>query len=184
MKSMVLIGFIAAAISLSSEAQVTGERAAKTKRSTFAKKTTIKKNRSPLKEGSSATTYSMVSSSSNAAKSSSSHLTIADPVILDLNQRARNLDNQPAGFGIPGMPKRMYGFAMGHLFLRSTDAPGTGTTTGSGSVGTGTSLGSVGSAGNTLTVNGKNPYAGAEIYGIPGFAPTNPPASTNTIKKQ
>ena len=63
------------------------------------------------------------------------------------------------------MPKRAYGFAKGHIVLRSSDATSTGANTGSGAVGTGTSPGGMGTMGRSLGVNGKNPYAGTGMWG-------------------
>lgn len=95
-------------------------------------------------------------------------LQISDPVVRTLNERAAApADASVPGSGIMGMPKLTYGIAHGHLLFRSTDAPTLGTSTGSGSVGTGTNVGPVGTAGNALGVNGKNPYAGPGIYGLP-----------------
>jgi hypothetical protein len=171
MKKFGLVGLILCALVFSAVAQQATHKTSRVKKTSVARKPAGRNTNRNVNNSGNATTYSMVSTSSNAAKSSTTGLTIADPVTLDLKQRAMNLDNQPPGFAIPGMPRRIYGLANGHLFLRSTDAVSNGTTTGSGSVGTGTSLGSVGTSGHGLTVNGKNPYAGAEIYGIPGFAP-------------
>ena len=95
-------------------------------------------------------------------------LSIADPVIRTLNERAdASAGVDVPGSGILGMPKLTYGIARGQILLRSTVAPSIGTSTGSGSVGTGTNVGAIGTAGNSIGVNGKNPYAGPGIYGLP-----------------
>ena len=52
-----------------------------------------------------------------------------------------------------------------NCFLELPNAPTIGSSTGPGSVGTGTSIGTMGTSGNGLGVNGKNPYAGPNIYG-------------------
>lgn len=107
--------------------------------------------------------YSAYGNSSAAGR-----LQISDPTIRTLNERAfSRTAPEVNGSGIIGMPKLAYGVANGHILFRSTDAPTLGTSTGSGSVGTGTNVGSVGTAGNALGVNGKNPYAGPGIYGLP-----------------
>lgn len=95
-------------------------------------------------------------------------LQIADPTIRTLNERAFSRTvPEIEGSGIIGMPKLAYGVANGHILFRSTDAPTSGTSMGSGSVGTGTNVGPVGTAGHAIGVNGKNPYAGPGIYGLP-----------------
>lgn len=63
------------------------------------------------------------------------------------------------------MPKRAYGFANGHLLLSTTSATTSGTITGSGSVGTGSSMGSLGTNGPAMELNGKSPYAGSAMWG-------------------
>lgn len=109
-------------------------------------------------------TYNAYGSSDAAA----GRLQIADPVIKSLNVRAYSRTvPEVEGSGIIGMPRLAYGVANGHILFRSTDAPTSGTSTGSGSVGTGTNVGPVGTAGHAIGVNGKNPYAGPGIYGLP-----------------
>lgn len=109
-------------------------------------------------------TYNAYSSSNAAA----GRQRISDPTIRALNERAfSHTAPEIEGSGIIGMPKLAYGVANGRILFRSTDAPTSGTSTGSGSVGTGTNAGPVGTAGNTIGVNGKNPYAGPGIYGLP-----------------
>ena len=94
-----------------------------------------------------------------------SHLTISDPIIRSLNARANGADIKINKSGIVGMPKSAYGFANGHITLATTGATTSGTQTGSGVVATGTSLGTFGSAGPALEVNGKSPYAGVNMWG-------------------
>jgi hypothetical protein len=108
--------------------------------------------------------YSAYNSPAAAAR----RLQISDPTIRTLNDRAFSRTTPTVeGSGIIGMPKLAYGVANGHILFRSTDAPTSGTSMGSGSVGTGTNVGPVGTAGNAIGVNGKNPYAGPGIYGLP-----------------
>ena len=109
-------------------------------------------------------TYNAFGRSTSAA----GRLQIADPTIRTLNERANSRTApEVEGSGIIGMPKLAYGVANGHILFRSTDAPTSGTSMGSGSVGTGTNVGPVGTAGHAIGVNGKNPYAGPGIYGLP-----------------
>jgi hypothetical protein len=112
---------------------------------------------------------SAVSTGSYAARSREragvNHLTISDPTINALNARANGSDVQVSKSGIVGMPKRAYGFANGRLVLNSSGATSSGTITGSGAVGTGSSLGSIGSNGPAIGLNGKSPYAGSSMWG-------------------
>jgi hypothetical protein len=114
--------------------------------------------------------YRSVSTAEYAAKSglvqeTPSQYTIADPMINALNAKARGSDIRISKSGIVGMPKRAYGFANGHLTLYTTGTTSSGTITGSGAVGTGSSLGSIGSEGAGIAVNGKSPYAGTAMWG-------------------
>ena len=94
-----------------------------------------------------------------------SNLTISDPIITSLMARANGAGPKINKSGIVGMPKSAYGFANGHITLITTGATTSGTQTGSGVVGTGTSLGTFGSVGPALEVNGKSPYAGINMWG-------------------
>jgi hypothetical protein len=96
---------------------------------------------------------------------STNRLTIADPILTTLNARANGANVPISKSGIVGMPKRAYGFANGHISLMSTGATTAGTQTGSGVVGTGSSLGTFGSNGPAMEVNGKSPYAGINMWG-------------------
>jgi hypothetical protein len=91
--------------------------------------------------------------------------TIGDTIVKTLDARANGADIRFNKSGIVGMPKRAYGFADGRILLRTTSAPTFGTQTGSGAVGTGTSLGTFGSNGPAMSVNGKSPYAGINMWG-------------------
>src|SRR4051812_20827129 len=114
-------------------------------------------------------TFSAVSASSYQARSDSSSRTnvfsIADPTIRALTINANGGDVRISNSGIVGMPKRAYGFANGHLYLSNKTATTSGTITGSGMVGTGSTLGSLGSSGPHLNINGKSPYAGSNMWG-------------------
>ncbi len=130
------------------------------------------------------TTITLFSSSANAAyapKPGATSLRIADPTILTLKERAAGTNVSISPSGIVGMPKRMYGFANGKLFLRSSDATSTGSTTGSGAVGTGSAVGTIGVSGTAIGVNGKSPFAAPSIFGIPGGKKPNPIAE---VRKQ
>lgn len=157
---------------------------AQTKGKTGAKKGQITANRNTLnkaqpnknlnnKDNKSSDNTTVLSSIGNynaygSADAPSGHLRISDPTIRTLNERAFSRTTPEInGSGIIGMPKLAYGVANGHILFRSTDAPTSGTGTGSGSVGTGTNVGPVGTAGQAIGVNGKNPYAGTGIYGLP-----------------
>jgi hypothetical protein len=63
------------------------------------------------------------------------------------------------------MPKRAYGFANGHIALKTSGSVTTGTETGSGGVATGTSLATFGSVGEPMNVNGKSLYSGINMWG-------------------
>ncbi|HWJ28402.1 MAG TPA: hypothetical protein VNS32_17785 [Flavisolibacter sp.] len=107
-------------------------------------------------------------------------LKIQDPTINALNAKANGEPVHISSSGIVGMPKSAYGFANGHLFLRSTGATSIGTVTGTGSVGTGTTPGSVGTNGSVIGVNGKNPNAGNSIWGTAITGPD--PRLTDSLK--
>lgn len=134
--------------------------------------------------------YSITSSSGhsayankNVSANSSSQLRISDPVINALNARADGENVKVSSSGIIGIPKHNYGFADGHIVFHTSGAITSGTSTGSGAVGSGTSLGTFGSTGPGVEVNGKSPYAGAGMYGTARgiFRPTD---STVSIKRK
>lgn len=112
------------------------------------------------------TVVSLNSTTANAAfadRSLQQNLRIADPTIRWYNSMYDY--RHPGGNAVIGVPKLSNGIAHGRIIFYPTNATGTGSFTGSGSVGTGTSLGNVGSNGAVIGVNGKNPYAGPGIYG-------------------
>lgn len=116
------------------------------------------------------TVFSLESTGNYPAKislknSSPQQLSISDPILRVFDARANGADISFSKSGVVGMPKHAYGFADGHLSLKNSGATTFGTQTGSGSVGTGTSLGTFGSAGPGLGVNGKSPYAGTVMWG-------------------
>lgn len=116
----------------------------------------------------SATTLSSTGSypaKANTLSIVNSNFTIADPILTTLDARANGANISIGKSGIVGMPKRAYGFANGRLLLHSTSATTFGTQTGSGAVGTGTSLGTFGSNGPAMSVNGKSPFAGINMWG-------------------
>lgn len=125
-------------------------------------------------------TASFTSTSANKAYAATSGLSIADPTINLLNQRANGSNAFVSRSGIVGMPKSSYGFARGKLFLRSTTALSSGTSYGSGAVATGTTIMGTGTGENTPGINGKNPYAGPSLWGSKPYgvqttvAPHNP----------
>lgn len=161
---------------LGADAQTKGRTGAKkgqvTRNATEAKKAQVKKNLRENNNNTSGTTAILNSIGTYNAYGRSAapagRLQISDPTIRTLNERASSRTMpEVEGSGIIGMPKLAYGVANGHILFRSTDAPTSGTGTGSGSVGTGTNAGPVGTAGHAIGVNGKNPYAGPGIYGLP-----------------
>ena len=109
---------------------------------------------------------SLTSISANQAYGESSRpLSIADPTIRILNQRANGSNIQISSSGIVGMPNGAYGLLNGKLLLRPSTATSSGTLYGSGSVATGTTMMGVGTGANTPGLNGKNPYAGPGFWG-------------------
>lgn len=138
-------------------------------------------------------TATLNSTGSYAAKQSlmrsaaTTRFTIGDTLLKTLDARANGADIRFNKSGIVGMPKRAYGFADGRLLLRSTDATTFGTQTGSGAVGTGTSLGTFGSNGPAMSVNGKSPYAGINMWGNArnmNIAPNDSTVRATPLKKQ
>lgn len=99
-------------------------------------------------------TASFISASANKAYAAANPgLSIADPTINLLNERANGSNAAVSRSGIVGMPKSSYGFARGKLLLRSTTAPSSGTTYGSGAVATGTTIMGTGTGENTPGIN-------------------------------
>ena len=94
-----------------------------------------------------------------------SKLTISDPVLKFINERANGSDVKMRNSPLAGERKHTYGFADGHLLLRSTGATSSGTITGTGAVATGSTPGSLGTSGYIPGVNGKSPYAGPSTWG-------------------
>jgi hypothetical protein len=119
----------------------------------------------------SSNTVSLTSAANYSAKANTSSLlmqnryTITDPILTTLDARAEGANVRLNNSGIVGMPKRAYGFANGHITLRTTGAVTSGTQTGSGAVATGTSLATFGSIGASMNVNGKSNYAGINMWG-------------------
>lgn len=91
--------------------------------------------------------------------------TVSDPILTTLSARANGANLRFNNSGIVGMPKRAYGFANGHIALKTSGSVTSGTETGSGGVATGTSLATFGSVGEPMNVNGKSPYSGINMWG-------------------
>lgn len=129
-------------------------------------------------------TITLASASDNQAYGNAPvrRFSIADPIINLLNQRAAGTHVPFRSSGIIGMPKGMYGFANGKIFLRSTTATSSGTAYGSGAVGTGTTIGGLGTSENVIGVNGKNPYAGPGLWG--SKLPNNPGSTKDSTRRQ
>lgn len=104
-------------------------------------------------------------SSYNAFYYNPSKLSISDPVLNFINARANGSEVKMRNSPLAGERKHTYGFADGHLILRSTGATSSGTITGSGAVATGSTPGSLGTSGYISGVNGKSPYAGPSTWG-------------------
>lgn len=112
------------------------------------------------------TLVSMNSTTANAAfadRNSLHSFHIADPTIRWYN--AMYDYRHPDGNAVIGLPKLSNGIAHGKIIFYPTNATGSGSFTGNGSVGTGTSIGNIGTNGSVIGVNGKNPYAGPGVYG-------------------
>lgn len=118
-----------------------------------------------VKANANTVTLQSTSSSNAFSGAPTNRLTIADPVTNTLNANANGAGIDVGKSGIMGMPKRAFGFANGHLTLKPNSSTSTGTINGSGSVGTGSYPGSIGTGGTAPGVNGKNPYAGVDIWG-------------------
>jgi len=101
----------------------------------------------------------------NSLSVANKQYTITDPILTTFDARAKGSNISMGKSGIVGMPKRAYGFANGWLLFHSTGSTTFGTQTGSGGVATGTSLGTFGSNGPAMSVNGKSPYAGINMWG-------------------
>jgi len=124
------------------------------------------------KETSASNTHTLNSVGNYAAKSNTNSLSVlknnyavSDPILTTLSARANGANVRFNNSGIVGMPKSAYGFANGHISLKTTGAVTSGTETGSGGVSTGTSLATFGSIGAPMNVNGKSPYAGISMWG-------------------
>lgn len=101
----------------------------------------------------------------NGLSSLPNNYTVSDPILTTLSARANGANLRFNNSGIVGMPKRAYGFANGHIALKTSGSVTTGTETGSGGVATGTSLATFGSVGEPMNVNGKSPYSGINMWG-------------------
>lgn len=145
----------------------TSVQAQTARKKTTVKRTAVAHTTRTTKAQAPAAPISAVSTGSYAARggATTSDVYIADPTIRALNARANGSDVYVSNSGIVGMPKRAYGFANGHLMLTSSGSTSSGTITGSGTVGTGSSLGSIGSNGPAIGLNGKSPYAGSTMWG-------------------
>ena len=135
-------------------------------------KTIIKNEAATNKTVNTANTAVLNTTASYPAKANTNTLsvlknnyTVTDPILTTLNARANGANIRFNKSGIVGMPKRAYGFADGHIILRTTGAVTSGTQTGSGTVATGSSLATFGSVGAPMNVNGKSPYAGINMWG-------------------
>jgi hypothetical protein len=162
MKAILCVGILLSTIA--SQAQTVRKTQAKK----AGAKTTQVKKQSTRSTIDSANIISLTSTAAYTAKSdnaNSSTLTISDPILRAFDARANGANVSLGKSGIVGMPKRAYGFANGHILLKTTGATTSGTQTGSGSVGTGTSLGTFGSTGTAMAVNGKSPDAGINMWG-------------------
>jgi hypothetical protein len=142
------------------------------KKSTKAKTAQKSKTVSANKRAASANTLTLNSIGNYPAKTNTNRLssptttyTLSDPILTTLSARANGANIRFNNSGIVGMPKSAYGFANGHLSLKTTGAVTSGTETGSGGVGTGTSLATFGSIGAPMNVNGKSPHAGINMWG-------------------
>lgn len=164
MKRVILCVSVLCLITLSAQSQSNKKKTSSKKQT--AKTAQSKKATKP--KATSANTVTLTSASSNTAKSSSTSpgsFRISDPILTTLDARASGANVSISKSGVVGMPKRAYGFANGHILLRTTGSTTFGTQTGSGAVGTGTSLGTFGSIGPSIPVNGKSPYAGINMWG-------------------
>ncbi|MGZ3879915.1 MAG: hypothetical protein ACXVBF_01190 [Flavisolibacter sp.] len=104
-------------------------------------------------------------SSTNNISVATNNYTVSDPILTTLAARANGANIRFNSSGIVGMPKSAYGFANGHIALKTSGSVTSGTETGSGAVATGTSLATFGSVGEPMNVNGKSPYAGINMWG-------------------
>lgn len=165
MKKIILCSAIVVLSSITAQSQSIKNRSVKKNRSSKIYHNKIAKPTSANPSN----TITLTSTNTYPAKARTSsvlsNLTISDPIIRSLNARANGADIKINKSGIVGMPKSAYGFANGHISLATTGATTSGTQTGSGVVATGTSLGTFGSAGPALDVNGKSPYAGINMWG-------------------
>ncbi len=112
-------------------------------------------------------TVTLTNTSTNEAYGAplgTNRFSISDPTVRTLNARANGADIRVSGSGVIGMPRGSYGFANGRITLIPRGSRTSGTQTGSGAVGTGTSPASAGASGHAVFLNGKNPYAGTEIW--------------------
>jgi hypothetical protein len=100
-------------------------------------------------------------------------LRITDPTVRILNERSSGWTSGFRAHEVMGVGKRMYGFANGHILLRTNSTTTSGTYTGSGSVGTGSSPGLLGAMGPGMGVNGVSPNSGTGMNTIPATVVPN-----------
>ena len=101
----------------------------------------------------------------HAADSNQAKAGISDPTIRAMNAPGKANTDLLGPVGIPGVPRGANGFSNGRLLLRPTSATTFGSIQGNSLVGTGSSLGTPGSNGPFMGVNGKSPYAGWSMWG-------------------
>jgi hypothetical protein len=165
----VLTGFLLLMITASAQAQA--NKKPSTKKSTSAKP--IVKKAIVAKPLANTKTFTYKSAASYTAKrpvfasNVPATFTIADPTINAFRlKNSTNGNYDLTNRQIIALPKGSYGIANGRITLTPLGARTSGSFTGSGSVGTGTSAGIVGTAGPAMNVNGRNPYAGNNLYGL------------------
>lgn len=166
MKKIILFSGILILSTITVHSQITKKKASKKAETAEASPVKTASNKKLIKASH---PVALGSTNSYSAKSNAPstplRLTISDPILRSLNRRADGADIKINKSGIVGMPRSAYGFANGHLTLSTSGSTTSGTQTGSGLVGTGTSLGTFGSAGPALQVNGKSPFAGVNMWG-------------------
>lgn len=167
MKKIIWCAGILLLINTSAQAQA---KKAKSKKAASSK--TVSASKATKAATASSNTVSLTSAGNYSAKANTNSVsllrnryTVTDPILTTLDARAEGANIRFNNSGIVGMPKRAYGFANGHISLRTTGAVTSGTQTGSGAVGTGTSLATFGSIGAPMNVNGKSNYAGSTMWG-------------------
>lgn len=160
---MIFCGALLLAVALSTEAQTARKKTKKTSQSATAGSDHTAKSSATVLNSTAA--YPAKSSIRLAPDSTAStRFLIADPVISQLNAKARG-ETDRSSLEIVGLSRHAFGFANGKIRLTPAGSTSSGGVNGLGGVATGNGMGAIGAAPAMPGVNGKSPDAGSGMWG-------------------